>query len=213
MHTLLLLSCNAASQAHDLKADPSSAISVVGRPAEAFEDPMPVAIQAIPSVVSDSGHFHLRLACLPEAKIQKNYALRVALSRDEGDLVVFDHELDPPTSKWRAGQQVDYVVPFQLPQEQDLGEDSSVGIRIGFATAGGASVRALGGPWIDYEEDDGLTEITSVIVPAFSGTAGSARMKTAFDEADELRRAGAAAGAWKRLHGALRATQAAGTEA
>ena len=171
----------------------------------AQQEPMPVSIEAVASTVSDDGRFTLRLSCTPEEVIKVPYGLRVALTSGDGDVLVLEPDLKPATSKWRAGKRVDYSLPLQIPQDQDLRPGSSVAVRLGFLTPGGDSVRPLGGLRADWVEDDLLAEVTSVKVPEFSGALGPARLERAFEEAEGLRRDGDVAGAWMRLDQALRA--------
>ena len=206
IHALLAIhalghSLGVAPQAPDQPTDRSSG------------EPLPVSVQCIASEVTDSGRFTLRVACIPEEDVKVGYGMRVALSSDDGDIVIVDHKLVPPTSKWRAGKQVDYTLPLEFPADQDLGPGSTVSIRVGFTAPGTAATRPLGGPWADEVEEDGLVETTTVLVPAFAGTAGAERLSTAFAEADALRRRGEAAGAWARLDGALRNAQDDATKA
>ncbi|MEM8711617.1 MAG: hypothetical protein AAGG01_11745, partial [Planctomycetota bacterium] len=185
--------------------------------ARAQADPIPAAVDVVPSVVTDEGTFELRVSCLPEADVRQSYDLRVALTNDDGDLTVVDHELKPATSKWRAGRQVNYAVPMELfadlAEGAALGPGDEVSVRVGFVASGGGAVRSLGGEWVDYVDEDGLADLLEISVPRFAGPAGKERLKLAIDEADRLRREGDAAAAWSRLDRALRAAQDESTKA
>ncbi|MFT7168935.1 MAG: hypothetical protein ACI80K_002069 [Paracoccaceae bacterium] len=179
------------------------------------QEPIPVWIDGVASTISSDGKFELRLACIPEENFKVGYQLRIALSPDADmdagvdadNLVIVDHVLDPPTSKWRAGKQVDYSIPLQLPNDHNLGPDVYLGIRVAFIPPGSAPLRPLGGRWTEYVDEDSLTAITSIEVPAFAGAAGAARLDAAFADADNLRQSGDVAGAWKRLDQTLRAAR------
>lgn len=188
-------------------------------------DPLPVAVEAVASTVTDQGTFTLRLACTPDEDLKRRYALRVALSSGSEDLAIADHELRPATNRWRAGRRVHCELPISLPLDLQIGERPGgkaggqelrpgdyVAVRIGFVPSGGGPVRPLGGDWAGLADEDALVEVLEVSVPTFAGPEGRARLEEVLEEARTLRGFGDVARAWGHLEQALREAADDGTK-
>ncbi len=166
-------------------------------------DAMPVEVEAVASTVGDDGRFTLRLACTPLEDISKRYSLRVALTSFE-DIAVDDHDLEPRTTRWKAGRTVDCAVALALPPEADLGEGEYVSVRIGFVEEGSARARPPSGESAVLVEEDGLADVVVVENPPFAGVAGRERMEAVFAEAKARKAQDDAPGAWSLLEKGLR---------
>ena len=165
---------------------------------------LPVEVAVVTTPVTDAGTFRLRLACTPLEDLSKRYGLRVALTAGLEDLLVVDHDPDPPTAKWRAGGTVDLALDLALPPQAELAVGELVSVRVGFLDAGKAAVLAPGPDNEELADEDGLVDLAAVEVPPFAGAAGAARLEAVFASAGERRAAGDAPGAWALLVRGLR---------
>lgn len=178
------------------------------------QEPIHAWVEAAASTVADDGTFSLRLTCVPEKKAQVQYSLRVALT--SATLVedhVLERPLQPSSTKWRAGQRIEYLIPLQLPKSHSFDAGENVAVRVAFVPKDGGTTRHLGERWADLLDEDGLTVVASVAAPRFAGAVGSDRLNAAFAEATTRVRAGDVPGAWSRLDEALRAAQSDSTKA
>ena len=68
------------------------------------------------------------------------YALRIALDCWTEEPEVSDHELKPPTDRWRAGERVDLRLKLRVPEDNPLELGQSMIVLVGFLDRAGDEV-------------------------------------------------------------------------
>ena len=177
-------------------------LCVAGAGQAAASEPVPVEVRVDASRIAPTGDFTLRFEFTPREDLARRYRLRVALDTGGELYLTSDHELEPPTTAWRAGTPVDWELDLRLPPDCALEAGETVAVLVGFLAPRSheprppADVRA--GP-------DGLADAAWLPMPAYYGAAGAARLEAIFAEASHLASAGDAPAAWDLLDEGLRA--------
>ncbi|HIF41233.1 MAG TPA: hypothetical protein EYQ74_09060 [Planctomycetes bacterium] len=161
---------------------------------------VPIQVRTVMTPCTDQGTFILRLECTPTEKLDRDFALRVALTLGVEDLLQSDHEIKPGTRTWTVGETVDLAFPLALPDGLILDGGELVAIRLGFTSGNAVHAPSVDGYLID---PDGLADLDFIDAPRFVGAAGAQRLKEVFAQGKALRKDDPPA-AWRLLSQALR---------
>ena len=166
------------------------------------DDParLPIEVRTVMTPCTDQGTFILRMECTPTEKLDRDHALRVALTIGVDDVHQSDHEIKPGTRTWAVGETVDLAFPLALPEGLELDGGELVAIRLGFMSGSTLYAPAVDGYLID---PDGLADLDFIEAPRFVGATGAQRLKEVLVQGKDLRKEDPPA-AWSLLSQALR---------